>query len=169
MTISIRSAKESDAASLISHRRALMAETTFMLYEQGELDKTEEDERARIRRLAARGNSTVLVAEDGQLLVGNLTAVGGEVRRLRHSATLALGVARSHWGRGIGGQLLSAALTWSVGAGLHRLELTVHTSNLQALGLYLRYGFQVEGVRRHSLLVDGRYVDEYLMSRLGDG
>jgi RimJ/RimL family protein N-acetyltransferase len=47
--------------------------------------------------------------------------------------------------------------------------LTVHTSNLQALGLYLRYGFQVEGVRRHSLLVDGRYVDEYLMSRLGDG
>jgi hypothetical protein len=133
MTISVRPAKESDAANLISHRRALMAETTFMLYEQGELDKTEEDERARIRRLAARGNSTVLVAEDGQLLAGNLTAVGGE------------------------------------DAGLHRLELTVHTSNLQALGLYLRHGFQVEGVRRHSLLVDGRYVDEYLISRLQEG
>lgn len=169
MPISIRPAQESDAAALIAHRRALMAETPFMLYEAGELDKTQDDERSRIRRLAARGNSIVLVATDGQDLVGNLTAVGGEVRRLRHSATLALGVASSHWGRGIGGQLLSAAVAWSAGAGLHRLELTVHTRNLRALGLYLRHGFQVEGVRRHSLLVDGSYVDEYLMSRLGDG
>jgi RimJ/RimL family protein N-acetyltransferase len=34
------------------------------------------------------------------------------------------------------------------------------------MSLYLSGGFQVEGVRRKSLLVDGVYVDEYLMSRL---
>jgi RimJ/RimL family protein N-acetyltransferase len=57
-------------------------------------------------------------------------------------------------------------ITWSSSVELHRLELTVHTTNLRALNLYLRQGFQVEGVRRHSLRVDGQYVDEYLMSRI---
>ena len=168
MPFSVRPTQEADAVALIAHRRLLMAETAFLLYEAGELDKTAEDERARIARLQARGNSTVLVAEDGTALVGNLTAVGGEVRRLKHSATLALGVVRSHWGQGIGAALLRAAIDWSTSAKLHRLELTVHTTNLRALGLYLNHGFQVEGVRRHSLKIEGEYVNEYLMSRLSD-
>ena len=139
-----------------------------MLYEPGELQKTVEQERERIIRLNARDNSVVLVAVDGDLIVGNLTAVGGEVRRLAHSATLALGVCRSHWGQGLGGRMLSEVIDWSERTELKRIELTVHTTNLRALGLYLRAGFQVEGVRRNSLRVDGEFVNEYLMSRLRD-
>jgi RimJ/RimL family protein N-acetyltransferase len=55
-------------------------------------------------------------------------------------------------------------MAWSREAGLRRVELTVHTTNVRAVNLYLRSGFQVEGVRRSSLLVSGKYVDEYLMS-----
>ena len=168
MPHSIRTAQKVDAAKLIEHRRQIMAETPYMLFEPGELTKTAEDEEARITRLCAGGNSTILVAEDGAEIVGNLTAVGGDVRRLKHSATLAIGVTRSHWGQGIGGELLGTAVAWASSAGLHRLELTVHTTNLRAIGLYLKHGFEVEGLRRRSLKVDGLYVDEYLMSRLSD-
>jgi len=45
-----------------------------------------------------------------------------------------------------------------------RVELTVHTTNQRAFELYQRHGFEVEGIRRKSLLVNGRLVDEYLMS-----
>jgi RimJ/RimL family protein N-acetyltransferase len=38
--------------------------------------------------------------------------------------------------------------------------------NERALALYRRCGFEVEGTRRHSLLVDGRYVDELLLANL---
>jgi len=78
----------------------------------------------------------------------------------------AIGIARSHWGQGIGTAMVREAVEWSARSGLKRLELTVHTTNLAALSVYLRCGFQVEGVRRCSLLVEGRYVDEYLMSLL---
>lgn len=166
MSISVRRALEGDAALLLTHRQALMDETSFMLYEPGELQKTADQERERIVRLNARDNSLILVAVDGETIIGNLTAVGGEVRRLRHSATLALGVSRSHWGRGVGKKLLAEVIDWAERADLTRLELTVHTSNLRAMSLYLSVGFQVEGVRRNSLLVEGVYVDEYLMSRL---
>jgi RimJ/RimL family protein N-acetyltransferase len=51
---------------------------------------------------------------------------------------------------------------------LRRIELTVHTSNQRAIDVYKRCGFQVEGVRQSSLLVDGKYVDEYLMAVINE-
>jgi RimJ/RimL family protein N-acetyltransferase len=60
-------------------------------------------------------------------------------------------------------------LSWSRLAGVIRVELTVHTANEPAVSLYRKFGFQVEGTRRHSLRVDGRVVDEYLMSVINAG
>ena len=166
MPISVRRAVETDGAPLIELRRRLFSETSNMLWEPDEFVQTAEDESKRITRLNSRQNSLVLVAEEESAPVGVLTAVGGEVRRLRHSAILALGVSRSHWGRGVATQMVTHALDWAKTAGLRRVELTVHTTNLRALSVYLRCGFQVEGLRRCSLLVSGEYVNEYLMSHL---
>jgi RimJ/RimL family protein N-acetyltransferase len=60
--------------------------------------------------------------------------------------------------------MMQEVIAWSLAAGLKRLELTVHTTNLRAVSVYLRHGFLVEGMHRSSLLVDGKYVDEYFMS-----
>lgn len=165
----VRRALEDDAPALIELRRTLFAETSFMLWEPAEFTNTADDERKRIARLHGRPNSLVLLAEADAKPVGLLTAVGGELNRLRHSATLALGVAKAHWGRGIATAMLREAVAWSATAGIARLELTVHTTNLAAVSVYLRCGFEVEGRRRRSLRVDGAYVDEYLMSRLAAG
>jgi RimJ/RimL family protein N-acetyltransferase len=164
----IRRAVELDAAALIELRRTLFSETENMLWESDEFVQTAEDEAQRIARLNSRSNSLVILAEDGSQPIGILTAVGGEVRRLRGSTSLALGVAKSHWGQGVATQMLQHALEWSRVSGIRRVELTVHTSNIRAVGVYLRCGFQVEGVRRSSLLVSRRYVDEYLMSVLNE-
>ena len=163
-TAGIRRAVEADAPALLALRQALFAETEFLLWEPGEFKDSVEDERARIVRLSGRPNSLCLVAESNAQLVGFLNAMGGQVNRQRHSTTLALAVLRAHWGAGIAGALLAEVLAWSRQVGLSRVELTVHTTNFRAVALYLRAGFQVEGVRRRSLLVSGRYVDEYLMS-----
>jgi RimJ/RimL family protein N-acetyltransferase len=169
MSFLVRRAIEDDAPALIELRRKLFAETSFMLWEPAEFTNTADDERKRIARLQGRANSLVLLAEVDAQTVGLLTAVGGELNRLRHSATLALGVAKSHWGQGIATAMVREAVAWSAAAGLARLELTVHTTNLAAVAVYLRCGFEVEGRRRKSLFVDGAFVDEYLMSRLAAG
>ena len=164
----IRRAVEEDAAALIELRRKLFSETEYMLWEPDEFVQTADDEAKRIARLNGRSNSLVILAEDDAQPVGILTAVGGEVRRVRKSASLALGVAKAHWGQGVATQMLQHALGWSRTSGLRRVELTVHTSNIRAVDVYLRCGFQVEGVRRSSLLVGGSDVDEYLMSVLNE-
>lgn len=167
-SVVVRRAQESDSASLVALRKTIFGETEFMLWEPGEFHDTAEDEAKRIARLNAGQNSLCVVAEDGGTLVGFLNAMGGSVNRQRHSTRVALGVLRAHWGRGVASALLEEALTWSKRAGLVRVELTVHTTNLRAMDVYLRVGFQVEGVLRSSLLVAGRCVDEYVMSVIND-
>lgn len=64
--------------------------------------------------------------------------------------------------------MLQEALSWASAAGLLRLELNVHTTNDRAVALYKRFGFQIEGTRRASMLVAGQVRDEYLMSYVAD-
>jgi RimJ/RimL family protein N-acetyltransferase len=164
MSIEIRDAVEEDAAQLVELRRRIFAETAFMLLEPAEFTATAEQERQSIRRMSERTNSRLLVAALESALIGFVAAMGGERNRQRHAALIVLGVARDHWSKGIGARLLGEIVAWAPAAGLKRVELTVHTTNARAIALYRKCGFEVEGTRQCSLLVDGQYVDEYLMS-----
>lgn len=160
----IRQAVASDASALLSLRTILFAETDYLLWSPSEFNDTVDDEAQRIHRLNKLPNSRCLVAASGQALIGFINASGGQAQRQQHATTLALGVIRSHWGCGVGSQLLETVLTWSRQAGLRRVELTVHTQNERAIRLYKHLGFEIEGLRRSSLLVNGSYRDEFLMS-----
>ncbi len=162
----VRPATEADAAAVLAMRVAIFAETDFMLWEPAEFKDTSADEAARIKRLNASTNSRFLIATLNEAPIGFCAVMGGGVNRLKHSATLAIGVLRAHWSGGIGGALIQETNTFARQASVSRLELTVHTDNVRAVSLYLRHGFEVEGRRRQSLRVAGRYVDEYLMSKL---
>jgi putative acetyltransferase len=47
-----------------------------------------------------------------------------------------------------------------------RIELTVFTDNERAIGLYKRFGFEIEGTHRAYALRDGKYVDTHAMARM---
>jgi len=57
---------------------------------------------------------------------------------------------------------------WAKQQHIHRLELTVMTHNTVGIALYKKQGFAIEGTKRHSLLINGQYVDEFYMSKLLD-
>jgi RimJ/RimL family protein N-acetyltransferase len=40
------------------------------------------------------------------------------------------------------------------------------THNIAGIALYKKMGFEIEGTKRDSLLINGEYVDEYYMSKL---
>lgn len=164
--LTIREITEEDAGAFLEMCRALDNETQFMLLEPGERTLSVDEQRERIRSLADRDNSTLLVAElDGQL-VGYIYADGGRYRRNQHCAHIVIGVRAAYTGQGIGRRLLEELITWAGNHGLTRLELTVMTHNERAVRLYQKMGFEIEGLRRRSLFVDGEYIDEYAMSKL---
>jgi ribosomal protein S18 acetylase RimI-like enzyme len=58
-----------------------------------------------------------------------------------------MAVAREWRGRGVGSALLTAAIEWSRGQGLHKLSLQVFPHNVAAIALYRKFGFVEEGHR----------------------
>jgi RimJ/RimL family protein N-acetyltransferase len=162
----VRRIRETDAAPFLELCRKLDEETRFMMLEPGERGTSVEEQSRQIRDILLRDNQTVLVAEVGGGLVGYVAALGGDFRRNRHCAHVVTGVLKRFCGKGIGTRLFSELEQWARRNGVRRLELTVMAHNDRAINLYRKMGYEIEGSRRDSLLVNGSYVDEYYMGKL---
>jgi putative acetyltransferase len=111
------------------------------------------------------GALNLVVTLDGRIIAnGGLRRFTG---RRQHVASIGMGVHDDFVGRGIGKTLLAAMIeaadNW---LDIKRLELTVYTDNDAAIGLYLKFGFEQEGLLRAFGFRAGQYVDAYAMGRL---
>ena len=87
--------------------------------------------------------------------------------RRAHVRMLGMAVRKRFQGKGVGTALMKAltdlADNWLP---VTRIELTVFTDNERAIGLYRKFGFEIEGTHRQYALRDGKYVDTHAMARI---
>nr|WP_279577057.1 GNAT family N-acetyltransferase [Planococcus ruber] len=152
-----------DAEKLIDLMKHV-EQSGLMLFEPGERNTHPEHFSKRIEALGE--DSAIFLAEDASGLIGYLFAMGEGVKRKRHSASIALGIAEEHRGKGIGTELFAALESWARKKGLRRIELTVMETNAAGQALYKKAGFEVEGTKRDSLIVNGQFVNEYYMAKI---
>jgi RimJ/RimL family protein N-acetyltransferase len=106
------------------------------------------------------------VAVEGDEVLGwcdIIPRVGGAVA---HAGTLGIGLKTSARGKGLGAQLMHATIHAAWVRGFTRVQLDVRCDNLNAVALYRRIGFVIEGTNRNAHLVDGQYFDSYSMALL---
>ncbi|MDP3371671.1 MAG: GNAT family N-acetyltransferase [Candidatus Paracaedibacteraceae bacterium] len=85
-----------------------------------------------------------------------------------HSGVLGIGILKPYRGQGIGEKLIQKTLAAAKEIGLIRVELTVRDTNVNAIALYKKVGFEVEGILRKSVCVDGVYANHIVMAILFD-
>jgi RimJ/RimL family protein N-acetyltransferase len=163
----IRQITLDDAAAFLTLRLALDQETDLLMYEAGERQTTVDEERANIRQILDGGGTILVVEADGRL-IGFLEAIRGAFRRNRHTVYIVVARLQAYAGQGIGQQLFEHLDEWARAHEIHRLELTVQVRNKNAIVLYQKLGFRIEGTRIHSLWINGQWVDEYYMGKLLD-
>ncbi|RLL42056.1 N-acetyltransferase [Oceanobacillus piezotolerans] len=164
----IREVMEKDAEHLAQLISRVESESPYMLYGAGERNISAEKQIDMISQIKKQENSIMLVATVNEELVGYLFALGGNTKKNRHTAYLVIGIVEEHQGKGIGARLFDSLEQWAKGK-IHRLELTVIKDNIAAIKLYEKAGFEREGIKRDSLYMNGKYVDEYYMSKLLEG
>ncbi|MCD5324378.1 MULTISPECIES: GNAT family N-acetyltransferase [Pontibacillus] len=162
----IREIETSDAEGLATLTQQVEGSSQFMLWEKGERMIGTDSQLKMIERMKNNENSTILVAEDETRLVGYLLVMGGNAKRNKHAAAIVVGILEGYRGKGIGTQLFKELEQWASKHRLRRLELTVITRNEAGLSLYKKMGFEIEGVKKDSLRIDGEYVDEYYMAKI---
>jgi RimJ/RimL family protein N-acetyltransferase len=116
------------------------------------------------RSLLAEGQCHVALEEESVVGWCDVQPAFGETRK--HIGTLGMGLLPEFRKRGVGAQLLAAAIATAWSRGLSRIELTVREDNLDAKALYERMGFEHEGIHKKSMLVGTRYFDCYSMALL---
>ncbi|WP_371018179.1 GNAT family N-acetyltransferase [Pseudalkalibacillus sp. JSM 102089] len=162
----IRQISPDDAEAFVKLIKGVESDSPFMLFEDGERKTTIAEQRERIEKMESDRHSRIFVAENAGELIGYLIAVGGQAKRNQHSAYVVIGIEEEYRGQGVGSELFIELEKWAVTQNLHRLELNVVTRNEGGLALYRKAGFEVEGLKRHSLFIADEFVDEYYMSKL---
>lgn len=162
----IREIQRNDAEAFLNLCHELDEETQFMLLEPDERMTTVNEQFAEIEDMISGDNKTILVAEHNSQLIGYIRADGGRYKRNRHSVYIVMGILHSFIGQGVGTMLLKELERWAIRNKNHRLELTVMVHNEAGLALYKKMGFEIEGTKKHSLFINGSYVDEYYMAKL---
>lgn len=155
---SIRKAEPRDAKGIINCMQSVMDERIYLVSEYYLL--TERGEQERIR---SPDDLTVVADRDGEI-VGVLTIQRGMYRKNRHTANLGIAIKTGHRRKGLGNKLISAGIDWCHLNYLKKLNLEVFSSNKNAIALYEKMGFVVEGARKNQFVIDGSYVDDVFMS-----
>jgi len=156
---------KTDAERFWEMMNQLDHETKYMLYEPGERIKNI----ARIESLienSVEGEDFLLVAEENDKIVGYISAQRGGLKRIAHSAYIVVGILQNYRGKGIGTEFFKQLDNWAEENKITRLELTVICENEIARHLYEKNGFEIEGIKRKSVLVDGNYLDEFYMAKM---
>ena len=140
-------------------------ETKYMLYEPWERKKNIPKIESIIQN-SVDGEDFLLIAEADNIIVGYISAAKGGLNRIAHSAYIVVGILKDYRGKGIGTEFFKRLDTWADEKKITRLELTVICENEVAKHLYEKNGFEIEGIKRKSVLVAGNYLDEFYMAKI---
>ncbi len=159
--VEIRPLHPDDANQLYTlWRDPAICRTTLQLPSQ-EIFRT----RQRIENPPPGGHRLVSVVNG--IVAGTISIFQSQNPRMIHTAGLGMMVHPDYWGLGLGSKLMAAILdiadNW---LNLKRVDLEVNVDNPPAVGLYKKFGFEVEGTKRFHTYGDGRWADSYFMSRI---
>lgn len=110
-------------------------------------------------------NGPVYYAVADNRVVGWCDVFPFENPRQSHRGGLGMGLIPEYRGKGLGSKLLSTVLDHSKKFGLEKVELQVYTTNLPAIALYKKQGFEQEGIIKKYRKLDGQYFDCLAMGK----
>ena len=162
----VRAPHLDEAEQLMAFGNRLLEETPFYLRSPGERANTVAEMENIIRWYAETPAQMMLNAYHEGEPVGEAVIMGGRLKRTARTALIGIGVLKAHHGTGLGRRMMASLEEFALRSHIHRLELTVLSTNPLAREFYHRQGYQHEGVKRDAALIDGAYVDEEMMAKL---
>ena len=163
--MNIRRCEINDADNMLKMLLELDKETEYMLFEADERPNDINRVKAMINQ-SINGDNLLLIATEDDNIIGFLSAQRGILRKIKHTAYIVVGIREKFRGKGIGKKLFCDLDLWAKENNISRLELTVMCPNSIAKQLYEKSGFEVEGTKRNAIFMNGKYIDEYYMSKI---
>ncbi|MGB6127391.1 MAG: GNAT family N-acetyltransferase [Psychrilyobacter sp.] len=163
----VREAILSDAQEIYDLFMETSDETEFLACSSKERKNTGftiKSQEKHIEKIINSNNQLYICICDG-VIIGMLGIDIFSRKRLCHRATLGINVLKDYWGIGAGSLLMEQAVNFfQSNKKLIKFELEVRSDNLQAINLYKKFGFKIEGEISKYFCINDIYYFAFLMS-----
>jgi RimJ/RimL family protein N-acetyltransferase len=168
MDVQLREATPEDAEQIINYvLRLLKDPLSNMERSEGEFNISVEEERKILQEYNEAKNAMYIVAEENNQIVGLLQCSCKNKIKTKHTISLGISVDQEYRKRGIGRKMMEYLLDRAKNnKEIKRIELLVFETNENAIELYTKMGFEIEGRKRKAVYKDGQYIDELVMGLL---
>jgi len=162
--ITIRTAVPKDASGIIRMMKSVMKEKMFTIHEIDEYKETFNSESKKIKKYRKAPGKIIIAALCKNEIAGFVTFDNWDARKTMHSGYLSIYLLKEYRGMGLGKELMRTLLQWGKNNKIIRkMTLAVFSNNKNAIALYKKIGFKVEGLCPGDMKINGRYYDSILM------
>ncbi|GAA0177111.1 GNAT family N-acetyltransferase [Clostridium sediminicola] len=160
----LRRPRVEDAKEMIEYLNVVGGESDNLLFGVGDFHLTLEQEIEHIKKVNNDENTLMVIGVvDGKVIsisqINNLHR-----KRIAHNSEISISVKKDYWRNGIGSAVMEELIKFAKNNGIIKnMSLGVKASNVNAIKLYEKFGFEKVGVHKNYFNVDGNYDDEILM------
>jgi RimJ/RimL family protein N-acetyltransferase len=160
----IRSAMVKDAPQIVKLLKVIVKEGPYTLMEPDEFSYTIRSESKKIKRYNKAPGKVYIVAEIKKEVVGFIAFVNWDTRRTEHTGLMSMFIKRKYRNKGAGKALGNELLNWGKTNPVNKkISLYVFSTNKNAIALYKKLGFRVEGRFKNDMIINGKYVHSIAM------
>ena len=162
--LQIVEARKEDAKQLIVYVKQIADESRFLTFSSNEFLMTVEQEETFIENMNKQENNLLLVAKIDNEIIGMITLASSKRARIKHSAELAMSVKKEYWNKGVGSALMENCIKNSKENNITtKINLNVSVNNQNAIKLYKKFNFEIEGERKNHFKIGDDYVNSFYM------
>ncbi|MEF9945887.1 MAG: GNAT family protein [Lachnospiraceae bacterium] len=156
-----------DAQEIVDFYNRVGGETSFLSFEKDEYPMNVEAQKQDIQDTKASDNNTMLLALAHDKIIGIGTISSSSKIKSRHCGELGIVVENAFQGKGVGSEIIKKLLDWcKTNHVTTRVQLDTRCDNENAVKLYQKFGFEIEGRQVNSTLLNGKYYDLYIMGMM---
>lgn len=164
-TVTIREVKIKDAEKIIEYCKQISHESANLLREPEEVRMTLEFEQEFITRVLSSNHEVMFSVWDKNHLISLAGFHGSDLNRISHRVSLGISVLKEYQAQGLGTKLMELLCEKAKMMGKTKIELDVRKDNLDAIHIYKKVGFIIEGSRKNGIKDKNKYIDLILMGK----
>lgn len=166
--ITIRNCEDSDLSGIHLFLNSIANDSTHTMMLVGRNPPPQEKIKIRWDTFKTSEKGLVIGAFNNEKIIGQLLVDQDWEGHpwAKHTAVFAMFIAKDYWSEGLGKEFLNLLDSHAKKMCLTRIEAHVRTTNERAIALYLKCGYQVEGLRKKAALINGKYQDEYYIGKI---
>ncbi len=144
-------------------RRDIDNESEYVLGNKGE--RKENALHVIVRLLISQRRMVTFLAFDDDFVIGYVSLVFPRFSKMKGNTYLTISVREAYRGKGVGSALMETAEKYAQAQGMRRIELEVFGKNKNAIALYAKRGYVVEGTKKDAVYNLGAFDDIIIMTK----